>query len=166
MEMQPASKVAHWGQTAFPLDWSQVQISYKMKPQQKVAFLKILFLSSITNTNLKHSSSHTIFLFLKSIPYRLIIETYFFNVDLSQAEMSRELKCNHLDSNYICKIHLHWTLKISLINNKSFCYAKCSNPEVWIPAAAEMNILQDFLPLSHPPQCLVQSLWFRVQKHT
>lgn len=30
----------------------------------------------------------------------------------------------------------------------------------------EMNILQDLLPLSHPPQCLVQSLSFRVQKHT
>lgn len=78
MEMQPASKVAHWGQTAFPLDWSQVQISYKMKPQQKAAFLKILVFSSITNTNLKHCSSHTIFLFLKSIPYRLIIGTYLF----------------------------------------------------------------------------------------
>lgn len=76
---------------------------------------------------------------LKSIPYSLIIETYFFTVDLSQAEVNHELECNHLNSNYISKFHLHSTLKILLTNNMPFCYAKCSNSVVWFPAAQEIQ---------------------------
>lgn len=41
--------------------------------------LKFLcFPISITSTNLKRSSGHNFLIFLKSIPYRLIIETFFY----------------------------------------------------------------------------------------
>lgn len=61
IETQPTPRTAHWGhttcfpRTTFPLHWSQVQNSDKMRPH----FLKIPLLSvSITDTNLRHSSCH------------------------------------------------------------------------------------------------------------
>lgn len=46
-------------------------------------------------------------------PLKINYRNIFLTIVLSQAEVNHELECNHLNSNYISKFHLHSTFKNS-----------------------------------------------------